>query len=310
MGIYPEELWKMLYKNLGGKRRILTAALLSTLLITALADVLFFDLAEAALPLIPDSIIVITIQLPENKVYTENSIPVAFTIQRSYAGWYMTGQPDSYAYFLDGKEIIFKPSKVSADSDYYVCKVTLSGLSEGSHWLFILVSYTYQGYYFQFPSLISHAGFSDVIAFKVNAATPRVSVLSPKPAKTYNTTTLPLDFTVSEPADWLGYSLDGEAPVTITGNTTLYDLSNGTHIIVVHAEDTAGSTGASTPITFKVKTQDTQPQQTEPSETEPQPSEPFPTWIVATTVIGLIAVVGAALLVYFGKIRKTTKKAE
>lgn len=291
----------MLYKNLGGKRRILTAALLSTLLITALADVLFFNLAEAGVPILPDSIIVVTIQLPENKVYTENSIPVAFTIQRSYARWYMTGQPDSYAYLLDSKEIVFRPSKVSADSDYYVCEATLSGLSEGTHWLFILVHYNYllgrTG-----RGEIAHAGFSDVVAFKVNAAAPRVSVLSPKPARTYNTTTLPLEFTVSEPASWVGYGLDGEAPVTITGNTTLYDLSNGTHTIVVHAEDTTGSTGASTPITFKVKTQDTQP--------GPQPSEPFPTWIVATTVIGLIAVVGAALLVYFGKIRKTTKKAE
>ncbi len=39
-----------------------------------------------------------------------------------------------------------------------------------------------------------------------------------------------------------------------------------------------------------------------------QEAEPFPTWIVAAIVI--IAVVGAALLVYFRKIRKTTEKAE
>ena len=36
--------------------------------------------------------------------------------------------------------------------------------------------------------------------------------------------------------------------------------------------------------------------------------EPFPTWIVAAIVI--VAVVGAALLVYFRKIKKTTEKAE
>jgi hypothetical protein len=38
--------------------------------------------------------------------------------------------------------------------------------------------------------------------------------------------------------------------------------------------------------------------------------EPFPTWIVATTVIVLIAVVGVALLVYFRKVKKTTERAE
>jgi len=199
----------------------------------------------------------------------------------------MTGQPDSYTYLLDGKEIFFKPSKVSADSDYYVCEATLSGLSEGSHWLFILVFYSY----LLGKSEISHAGFSDVVVFKVDAAAPRVSVLSPRPARTYNTTTLPLDFIVSEPASWLGYSLDGEAPVTITGNTTLSDLSNGTHTIVVHAEDTAGSIGASTPITFKVETQAaTQP-------TKPQ-SEPFPTVLIAVAAIMVIA---CMLLLYFKK---------
>jgi len=36
-----------------------------------------------------------------------------------------------------------------------------------------------------------------------------------------------------------------------------------------------------------------------------QPVEPFPTWIVAVTVI--IAVVGAALLIYFAKVKKTEK---
>jgi hypothetical protein len=45
-----------------------------------------------------------------------------------------------------------------------------------------------------------------------------------------------------------------------------------------------------------------------PPTPEPQPSEPFPTWIVVAIVI--VAVVGAALLVYFRKIRKTTEKTE
>jgi len=36
-----------------------------------------------------------------------------------------------------------------------------------------------------------------------------------------------------------------------------------------------------------------------------QPVEPFPTWIVAVTVI--IAVVRAALLVYFARVKKTER---
>ena len=313
LGIYAEALWKMLYKSLGGKRRILTAALLSTLLTAALAGALLVNLAAANFMLPPEiPPLAITIQLPENKVYAENSIPIAFTIQRSYQvtretynySLYMFDEPDLYTCFLDGKEMILTPNQVSAETDYYLCKRTLSGLSEGTHSLVIFVHYTYRFTIWSNTELRHTSGYSGT-AFTVNAAAPRVSVLSPKRAKTYNTTTLPLNFTVSEPAAWLGYSLDGETPVTITGNTTLSGLSNGTHTIVVQAEDTAGSTGASTPITFKVKTQDTQPQQTESSETGPQPSEPFPTtWIAAAIVI--IAVVGVALLIYFTKIRKTT----
>ncbi len=47
-----------------------------------------------------------------------------------------------------------------------------------------------------------------------------------------------------------------------------------------------------------------------PPTPEPQPSESFPTWIAATTVIVAIAVVGAAFLVYFTKVRKKTEKVK
>ena len=44
-------------------------------------------------------------------------------------------------------------------------------------------------------------------------------------------------------------------------------------------------------------------------ETIPQHSEPFPTTLIVVAIV-MVAVVGAALLVYFGKIRKTTVKTE
>jgi len=103
-----------------------------------------------------------------------------------------------------------------------------------------------------------------------------------------------LNFSVSEPASWLGYSLDGEAAVTITRNTTLYGISDGTHTITVQAEDTTGSTGASKPITFKVETQ----QAAQP--TQPQ-SAPFPTTWIASSMVASAAAVSAGLLFYFKK---------
>jgi len=119
---------------------------------------------------------------------------------------------------------------------------------------------------------------------------PSVFLVSPE-NKTYDTASVPLNFTVSKQTSWMGYSLDGQENVTVTENTTLTRLSNGLHIVTVYANDTFGYTGTSETIYFRVS----------------QP-EPFPTWVVAAIV--LIAVVGAALLGYFRKIRKTHVKTE
>ena len=119
---------------------------------------------------------------------------------------------------------------------------------------------------------------------------PSVFLVSPE-NKTYDTASVPLNFTVSKQTSWIGYSLDGQENVTVTENTTLTGLSNGLHNLTVYANDTFGYTGTSETIYFRVS----------------QP-EPFPTWIIAAMVI--ITIVGAALLVYFRKIRKTTEKAE
>ena len=123
---------------------------------------------------------------------------------------------------------------------------------------------------------------------------PTISIISPE-NKTYTANNVSLTFTVNELTSWIGYSLDGQANVTVTRNTTLSGLSYGSHNLIVYANDTDGNTGTSETIYFTIA----------------QQSEPFPTtWIAATIIIVTIAVVGAALLVYFGKMKKTTVKTE
>jgi len=121
---------------------------------------------------------------------------------------------------------------------------------------------------------------------------PSISIVSPE-NKTYDTTDIPLTFTIDETVSWMAYSLDGQANVTITGNTTLSGLSDGSHSLRVYAKDTVGNTGASEIIYFSIKTQQ---------------AKPFLRWIVAAVVI--TAVVGAVLLVYFAKVKKTTEKVK
>jgi hypothetical protein len=123
-------------------------------------------------------------------------------------------------------------------------------------------------------------------------APPTISILSPK-NKTYTSNDVPLTFTVSESTSWIGYSLDGQQNQTITGNTTLSELSDGLHSLIVYAEDTSGNIGASEIVHFTVET------------LEP---EPFPIRTVVAIVI--IAGASATVLVYFTRIKKTTGKGK
>jgi len=80
---------------------------------------------------------------------------------------------------------------------------------------------------------------------------PVVCILSPENL-TYTTSSIPLIFTVNERTFSIGYSLDYLENVTIAGNTTLTDLSNGSHSIIVYANDTSGNTGSSNRVYFTV----------------------------------------------------------
>jgi len=83
---------------------------------------------------------------------------------------------------------------------------------------------------------------------------PTITITSPE-NRTYSTNTVQLMFTIDEPADWIGYSLNRQANITITGNTTLPPLPDGWHYVVVYANDTYGNMGMST-VYFKTDTTD------------------------------------------------------
>jgi len=85
---------------------------------------------------------------------------------------------------------------------------------------------------------------------------PRVLLIIVSPEnRTYASLCVRLNFTV-EPEetvlDWIGYSLDGGANVTIAGNTTVSGLSAGGHNIVVYANDTSGNMVASNTVFFTI----------------------------------------------------------
>jgi len=80
---------------------------------------------------------------------------------------------------------------------------------------------------------------------------PVVSITSPK-NMTYGSKDVPLNFNVSEATSWMGYRLDDQATVTITGNTDLNGLAEGTHKLWVYAKNFAGDVTASTTVHFTI----------------------------------------------------------
>jgi len=97
------------------------------------------------------------------------------------------------------------------------------------------------GYRVDTGEYVEKHGYATVMV--IDTTPPTISILSPQNT-TYSTTDVPLTFTVDETANWMGYSLDGQANVTITGNTTLTGLSNGPHHLKVYANDTYGNIGS------------------------------------------------------------------
>jgi hypothetical protein len=81
---------------------------------------------------------------------------------------------------------------------------------------------------------------------------PAINISSPENT-TYTTNSVPLAFTIDVPTSWVGYSLDNQLNVTINGNTTI-NVEDGSHQIVVYANDASGIMGSSEIVTFAVDT--------------------------------------------------------
>ncbi|MCW4018861.1 MAG: hypothetical protein NWF00_09335 [Candidatus Bathyarchaeota archaeon] len=80
-----------------------------------------------------------------------------------------------------------------------------------------------------------------------------ISLLSPRNT-TYTKSDVPITVSLNNPAVWLGYSLDGQSNKTISGNTTLSDLADGSHSLAVYARDRNGKTVGSEIVHFTVRT--------------------------------------------------------
>lgn len=84
----------------------------------------------------------------------------------------------------------------------------------------------------------------------LQAIPPMIELLSPQ-NKTYYSDFVPLIAEFGKAVSWIGYSLDNQPNVTVSGNTII-NVDDGKHQIVVYANDTSGNMGYSEIVYFSV----------------------------------------------------------
>jgi len=263
------------------KRTALALTLILALLFSAIAGMRALEVAIANF--VPQASI--HINVPTNTTYKSHTLILDYT-----ADFFFT-KNKTIAYSLDGKEKVMIDINQSVplipndplEGERINGNLTLPELLDGSHHLEVYAESTISDY--------AEVYFTIDTDFTTDTVPPKVSVFSPV-NQTYNTTDVKLGFAINETTSWIGYSLDGQANVTITSNITLTGLAKGSHNVRVYANDTAGNTGASETVSFSVA-----------KETP----EFFPTTLAVAAAV-LVDAVGVGLIVYLNKTRK--KKVE
>jgi hypothetical protein len=278
------------------KKPLFTAVLLSILLWSCILGTRLVTITKANFivePTIEPPII--TIESPlNNETYSLNNVLLAFTLTKpevegiDYSWVWFTisfgdfWNKDAYVNIaLDGKTY----SSIEANNTYllspFSSSLNLTNLEDGVHNVQVYAFCVVFEVGRREPSILYNTS-SNIVYFTVDTTHPAIAVM-PVENKTYGASDIPLNFTLDEPTSQITYSLDGQANVTIAGNTTLLNLPYGEHNVTVYATDIAGNIGSET-INFTIA----------------EPPEPFPTTIVIAS-IGFAIIVGLGLLVYLKK---------
>lgn len=134
-------------------------------------------------------------------------------------------------------------------------------------------------YLYNYYDKFKIASYSTV-SFTKDLVPPRISVQLPQ-NRTYTTPNVPLDFTVNENVSQSLYNLDNKGNQTISGNSTLTELSNGEHSVTLYVTDLAGNAAEPKTINFSVDL-----------------PEPFPILLVAVFITVVVVIVMSAALLY------------
>jgi hypothetical protein len=293
------------------KTTLLTAIIISTLLLSAVAGIQFLQLGNAN-PYIreygpPDAHTKppkISIFAPiNNTAYMDTiiplrgtriplsikvSLPESSTASYTYvlAVYYEADWLDKRVYLYQSKGIddIIASYRSDPKFHYFFYSGMLSGVPSGNHSIVVHAEggggYPPKEMRTYIFSIYGSSSVFFTTGIPVDTTPPRITFL-PIENKTCGKNDFSLNFTVSEEASKISYVLDGQKNMSINGNTTLTWLPNGYHNVTIYATDEVGNAGSSETIYFTIAK-----------------PEPFPTMIVVASVV-TVAVVSVCLLFYF-----------
>jgi len=249
------------------------------------------DVAEANF--YPPPLIEIFSPFPPSVVHSNASVLLQVRVNVS------PNEPDIniIRYSLDGKANITLGNLTKEDNMWYwtttegvlaqgkafSTEAPLGNLANGNHTLIVYAHYA------DGKEMSRTSEFTVDTSYKPPLWNPPEIVLLSPQNQTYRSTKVPLTFATNETFHYANYVLDpleGKGSQPITGNTTLTELSDGIHKLILTVYTDRGMAQQTTFFTV-----------TEKAETQ----QPFPTALVAAASLVVAAVIGLGLLVYLKK---------
>lgn len=211
----------------------------------------------------------IIIVSPQNEICKTNNITLKVNVGSAF--WVI----NSVYYKADWLEGYHRIFTVQPTGGFAVCiTVNFTEIPDGSHNITV------------YANLHDGSHGSSPVFFTTNASPPKISFLSIE-NKTYYTKDIPLNFTIDEPTQWIGYSLDGQENITISQNMTSQELSYGPHSMIIYANDIVGNQGSSEKVYFSIALK----------------TEPFPTLLVVA-ICGATATVACVGIIFYLRKKK------
>jgi hypothetical protein len=142
---------------------------------------------------------------------------------------------------------------------YLSTTINLTDVPEGNHKITLYANETGEYRSSKYSSSANYTfnyyyGFriigASTLNFTVDTIAPVISSISIE-NKTYYSANLPLSFMVDDESSQFQYSIDNQSNVTLTSNTTLAGLTDGSHTLTIFATDSFGNVGIEA-VTFTV----------------------------------------------------------